>query len=210
MDFNKKTFETEVGGRKLSFEVSDLALQANGAVLARYGETVILATVVMGKEDMDRDYLPLIVDFEGKNYAYGRILGGKYQKREGKATDDAVLSGRMIDRTIRPLFNQGIRREIQLIVTTLAIDPDCSPVFTALAAASLAFTISDVPFNGPAAGGNIGLTKQGLLVNPKPADLEHGFDFMSFSSGPKGKINMIEVEGIEASEADILAGFKLA
>ena len=210
MDFNKKTFEMEVGGRKLSFEVSDLALQANGAVIARYGETVILATVVMGKEDMDRDYLPLIVDFEGKNYAYGRILGGKYQKREGKATDDAVLSGRMIDRTIRPLFNQGIRREIQLIVTTLAIDPDCSPVFTALAAASLAFTISDVPFNGPAAGVNIGLTKQGLLVNPKPTDLEHGFDFMSFSSGPKGKINMIEVEGVEASEADILAGFKLA
>ncbi|MFH1759407.1 MAG: polyribonucleotide nucleotidyltransferase [Patescibacteria group bacterium] len=207
---NRKQFTIEIAGKPLTFEISRLAEQANAAVIASYGDTAVLATVVMDKGDRDIDYLPLTVDYEEKFYAAGKILGSRYMRREGKSSDEAVLSGRLIDRTMRPLFDQSIRREIQVILTVLSIDGENDPDFVALMAASAAVAISDIPWNGPVAG--IGVAKVGdkLVVNPTTADLVDGFVLDGFASGPKDRINMIELEGNEAQEEDVFTAFELA
>src|SRR3989338_7454537 len=122
MDLQRKQFKMDFAGKPLSLEVSKLADQADGAVFGRYGDTTVLATVVMSKKDKKSNYFPLTVNYEEKFYAAGRILGSRFMRREGKSSDDAVLSGRLIDRTIRPLFNQAIRREVQVVVTVLTFD----------------------------------------------------------------------------------------
>src|ERR1035437_3050045 len=119
-----KTFTTEFGGRELKVEFSDMVEQAHGSCLVRYGDTVVLATAVIGKNEKDGDFFPLTVDFEEKFYATGKILGSRFQKREGRPTDEAILSGRIVDRTIRPLFDSWIRNEIQVVVTVLSIGED--------------------------------------------------------------------------------------
>ncbi len=146
MELNRKIFSTEFAGRTLSFEVSKVGGQADAAVIGKYGDTVVLATVVMGKEDKaGMDYFPLTVNYEEKFYAAGKILGSRFMRREGKSSDEAVLSGRLIDRTIRPLFNSAMRREVQVVVTILQIDEVNDPDFIGLLTASMYLTISRVP-----------------------------------------------------------------
>ena len=134
----RKKFTKNIGGHDLIIETSDLAKQANAAVTATYGDTTVMATVVMEDSDSDRDYLPLSVDFEEKFYSVGRILGSRFMRREGRPSEEAVLSGRVIDRTIRPLFDHRIRRPIQVVATVLSYDGENDPDFVALMAASTA------------------------------------------------------------------------
>ena len=190
MDLNRKQFETELNGKKITLEASRLAEQANGAVLGSYGQTIVLATAVMAGEEVDKDYLPLTVEFEEKFYAAGKILGSRYVRREGRASNDAVLNARIIDRTIRPLFDQRIRRDIQVVITVLSLEEGSDPIFIGLLAASAALAISDIPWGGPVAGVNI--TKD---------------NWKSFIAGTAEKINMIELEGLDADEGEIVKEF---
>jgi len=150
--FMLKKFKTEINGKELSVELGRLAQQANGSTLVKYGQTVVLATVVMSKEASDRPYFPLTVNYEERFYAAGKIKGSRWIKREGRPSDEAILTSRLIDRTIRPLFNGKIKNEIQVILTVLSFDGENDPVIPALIGASIALSISDIPWNGPIAG----------------------------------------------------------
>ena len=166
----KKEYSIEIGGKKLTAEFNDLADQTNGAVMLRYGNTVILATAVMGGL-RDGDFFPLTVDYEERFYATGRILGSRFVRREGRPSTEAILSGRIVDRTIRPLFNQRTRNEVQVILTTISIDQD-DPDVVAVIAASLALGTSDIPWNGPASAARICKNNE-WLVNPDFKAREH-------------------------------------
>ena len=196
-------------GRPLTLEVSKLAEQANGAVLAKYGETVVLATAVMEGADLEKDYLPLMVDYEHKFYAIGKILGGRFAKREGKSTDAAVLSARMVDRTIRPLFDYRLRRDIQVVITVLSFDKENDHTFLGLLAASPALGISDIPWSGPAAAVNVAHIGGKAVVEPKLPEADKA-DFEGFVAGTEDFINMIEFDGHEAREADVATAFEAA
>jgi polyribonucleotide nucleotidyltransferase len=210
----KKQFSVEIAGKTLTIEVSALAEQANAAVIAKYGETVVLATAVMARKDSDIDYLPLKVDYEEKFYAAGKILGSRYVRREGRSSEEAILAGRLVDRTIRPLFNDKMRREIQVVVTVLQIDEQNDPEFVGLLGVSTALFISDIPWNGPVAGVRVAqkTADKQFIVNPDNSALAEPnlpiFD--AFVSGSKDRINMIELGGLDAQEKDVVAGFKLA
>jgi polyribonucleotide nucleotidyltransferase len=209
----KKQFSVEIAGKTLTIEVSSLAEQANAAVLAKYGETVVLATAVMGRKDVDMDYLPLKVDYEEKFYAAGKILGSRYVRREGRSSEEAILAGRLVDRTIRPLFNDKMRRDIQVVVTVLQIDEQNDPEFVGLLGVSTALFISDIPWNGPVAGVRVAqMNDRQFVVNPdNSAVAEPNLPvFDAFVSGSKDRINMIELGGLDAQEKDVVAGFKLA
>ncbi|BCX15867.1 MAG: polyribonucleotide nucleotidyltransferase [Candidatus Parcubacteria bacterium] len=208
---NKKEFSLPFFGRDLKFIVSHLAGQANAAVIGQYGETAVLVTVVMGKEDKVIDYFPLTVDYEERFYAAGKVLGSRFLRREGRPSDFAVLSGRLIDRTIRPLFDQGLRREVQVVVTILSYDEENDPDFIALNSASLALAISNIPWKGPVAGLRVLKSREGLIFNPlnsqKNGALKEEGGFEAFFSGTKEKINMIELEGNEAKESEVAEAF---
>jgi polyribonucleotide nucleotidyltransferase len=210
----KKQFSVEIAGKTLTIEVSALAEQANAAVLAKYGETVVLATAVMGKKDSDIDYLPLKVDYEEKFYAAGKILGSRYVRREGRSSEEAILAGRLVDRTIRPLFNDKMRREIQVVVTVLQIDEQNDPEFVGLLGVSTALFISDIPWNGPVAGVRVAqiTSNKQFVINPDNSAVAEPNEpiFDAFVSGSKDRINMIELGGLDAQEKDVVAGFKLA
>jgi polyribonucleotide nucleotidyltransferase len=213
----RKEFSTDVAGKKLTIEVSALAEQANAAVLAKYGETVVLATAVMGRKDVELDYMPLKVDYEEKFYAAGKIIGSRYVRREGRASEEAVLAGRLVDRTIRPLFDSRMRRDIQVVVTVLQIDEENDPEFVGLLGVSTALYISDIPWNGPVAGvriaqsaGEAGSAAK-FIVNPDNSYVNANPPvFDAFVSGSKDRINMIEFGGLDANEKDVIAGIKLA
>lgn len=208
----KKIFTTTVGGKEMSAEFNDLAEQANGSVLLRYGKTVVLATAVMGsKERHDIDYFPLTVDYEEKYYAAGQILGSRFMRREGRPSEEAILSGRIVDRTIRPLFNHATRNEVQVIVTILSIDND-DPDVMGVIAASLALGVSDIPWAGPVSAVRIGKTKTGeMIVNPTYTERGHAdYHYELFACGKEGTINMIEVGADEATEAELADAFKKA
>jgi len=208
---SRKKFETEIAGRKLILEVSSIAEQANSSVIARYGETAVLVTVVMGKKDATTNYLPLKVDYEEKFYASGKIIGSRFVRREGKSSDTAVLAGRLIDRTIRPLFDQRMRREVQVVVTVLALEDDRTPDFAGLMAASTALAISDVPWNGPIAGVRASKLDGKFYVNPSEEFYrEKDLSLSAFVAGPRGKINMIELSSKECGEEDALEAFTMA
>ena len=210
MDLNRKIFETEIAGRPLKIEISRLAEQANAAVLATYGETSVLATVVMNKEDKDDDFMPLLVDYEEKYYAVGKILGSQYVRREGRPSDNAILSGRLIDRAVRPLFDARIRRPIQITATVLSYDEENDPVFVALTAVSVALGVSDIPWSGPIAGISIAKLGDSLSINPIESELTAKHtdkNFLSFIAGLNGEANMIEFEGYEADETEIVAAY---
>ncbi len=196
----KETFEIEIGGKKISAEFNNLADQTNGSVLMRMGETAVLVTAVMGKNEKDGDFFPLTVDFEEKFYASGRIGGNRFQRREGRPSEEAILSGRIIDRTIRPLFDQYIRNEIQVVVTTLAIGEE-QPDFLGLLGSSLALASSDIPWNGPVAGLRIGQLGEDFIINPQ-IGFEEADNFISesFICGKDGNVNMIEIGAKEISE----------
>jgi polyribonucleotide nucleotidyltransferase len=210
----KKQFSVEIAGKTLTIEVSALAEQANAAVIAKYGETVVLATAVMGRKDVELDYLPLKVDYEEKFYAAGKILGSRYVRREGRSSEEAILAGRLVDRTIRPLFNNNMRREIQVVVTVLQIDEQNDPEFVGLLGVSTALFISDIPWGGPVAGVRVAqkTDDKQFVINPdNSAVIEPNLPiFDAFVSGSKDRINMIELGGLDAQERDVVAGFKLA
>ena len=188
-----------------------MAEQANAAVLASYGETTVLATAVMAKTDRDVDYLPLTVNYEEKFYAGGHILGSRFLRRESKPSDEAILSGRLIDRAIRPLFDQRIRREIQVVVTVLSYDGQNDPDFVGLVAASTALAMSDIPWNGPISGVRLLKNRGGFLVNPTNDELSaDDVGFSTFIAGLGGKINMIELGGLDAKEEDVAKAFETA
>ena len=205
-----KSFSTQIGGKQMSAEFSDLAEQAHGSVILRYGETAVLATAVMSeKERLDIDYFPLTVDYEERFYAAGKILGSRFMRREGRPSEDAILSGRVVDRTIRPLFPSHIRNEIQVIITVLALG-DEDPDQVAVNAASLALATSEIPWGGPVAAVRIGKSAQGeFIINPTYAQ-RAGASLDMLACGKDGTINMIEVGAQEASEDDTAAGFASA
>ena len=199
---NKKEYSIEIGGKTLIAKFNDLANQTNGSVMVRYGNTVVLATAVMGKEPKDGDFFPLTVDYEERFYATGKILGSRFVRREGRPSTEAILSGRIVDRTIRPLFNQKMRHEIQVILTILSIDQD-DPDVVSVIAASLALGVSDIPWNGPVSA--VRICKNGTwLVNPDfKAREEAGISLEMVACGKDGLINMIEVGGREVGEEDL-------
>jgi polyribonucleotide nucleotidyltransferase len=198
-----KKFETEVAGRKLIVESGLLAQQANASVTVRYGDTMILATAVMSPNAREgMNYFPLMVDYEEKFYASGKIKGSRFIKREGRPTDEAVLNGRLIDRTLRPLFNQQMRNEVQVIVTVLSIDQENDPALVGAIAASTALAVSDIPWSGPIAAVRIGEKDGQPVINPKNGENENSL-FDIFACGIEGKINMIETGAKEVEEAKI-------
>ena len=162
-----KKWSLQIGGRILEVETGLLAGQANGAVTVRYGDTVVLATAVMSKAaSRISGYFPLMVDFEERYYAAGKIKGSRFIKREGRPSDDAILSGRAVDRTIRPLFNHRMRNDVQVIVTVLSYDGENDPDIISMIAASTALSISNIPWNGPIAAVRIGRVNGELILNP--------------------------------------------
>jgi polyribonucleotide nucleotidyltransferase len=212
MELNKKTFVKNIAGRDLKIEVSRLAEQTNAAVFATYGGTTVLVTTVMGKSDREIDYMPLTVDYEEKFYAAGKIIGSRFVRREGRPSEDAILSGRLVDRAIRPLFNQRLRRDIQVVVTILSIDEVNEPDFIALNAASIALGISDIPWAGPIAGLKVAKIGDRVVINPSHVETTDNPEvkFESFVAGINNRINMIELEGIEAGEKDIVKAYEVA
>ncbi len=197
----KKEYSIEIGGKKLSAEFNDLADQANGSVIVRYGDTAMLATAVMG-DLKEGDFFPLTVDFEERFYATGRILGSRFVRREGRPSTESILTGRIVDRTIRPLFDQKTRNEVQVVVTTLAIDKE-DPDVVSVIAASLALGTSDIPWNGPVSA--VRIAKNGdYRINPDFAVREEPTITMDMvACGKDGMINMIEVGSKEVSEDDV-------
>ncbi|HZX00777.1 MAG TPA: polyribonucleotide nucleotidyltransferase [Candidatus Paceibacterota bacterium] len=211
MELQRKSFETEVGGKILKLEVSKIAEQAASAVIGKYGDTTVLATVVVGGEDRDIDYMPLSVNYEERFYAVGKILGSRFLRREGKPSDEAILSGRLVDRAIRPLFDNRTRRDIQVIVTILSFDEEHDPDLLALNAASAAIFSSNIPWKGPVGGVKVAKIDGQLVINPKLSELAKGkVEFETFVAGSRGKINMIELSGDDAKESEIMEAFKLA
>jgi len=196
----EKVFSLDVAGRKLTAEFSPLAQQANGSVIMQYGDTVVLVTATMGKVDrLENDFFPLVVDYEERFYAAGKILGSRFVRREGKPSEGAILTARLIDRSIRPLFNQNMRREVQVVATVLSIDGENDPDFPALIGASLALATSDIPWEGPVSGIRIGLVNNELKVNPTYQERDTG-DLDFFLSSAENKITMLEVGANEISE----------
>ena len=162
-----KQYQIEVGGKTLQAEFGLFAEQANGSATVQYGDTVILATATMSEDRREgMDFFPLFVDYEERYYAAGKIKGSRFIKREGRPSDQAILNGRIIDRTIRPLFDARMRNEIQVILTVLSIDQENDPALVAVIAASLALGISDIPWNGPVSAVRIGQKDGAFTVNP--------------------------------------------
>jgi len=205
----KKEYSLQIGEKTLTAEFNDWANQANGSVLMRYGNSAVLATVVMGAKESDKDYFPLSVEYEEKFYAAGAILGSRFMRREGRPSDEAILSGRIVDRTIRPLFPKGVKRDVQVIISVLSIE-DFDPDVLAVNAASLAIATSDIPWNGPVSAVRVGLEEgnETFSVNPtyKERD-ENGTPKATMdllACGKDGLVNMIEVGSREVTE-DTLA-----
>ncbi|WP_071130145.1 polyribonucleotide nucleotidyltransferase [Enterococcus timonensis] len=198
----KQVFKTTWGGRDLQVEVGQLAKQANGAVLVRYGDTVILSAVVASKEARDGDFFPLTINYEEKMYAAGKIPGG-FIKREGRPSMEATLTARMIDRPIRPMFADGFRNEVQVTNIVMSVEQDCSPSMSAMFGSSLSISISDIPFNGPIAGVEVGRVNGEFVLNPTIEQRELS-DIQVTVAGTKDAINMVESGAKEASEEDML------
>ena len=199
---NKHVFSTTLAGRPLSVEIGELAKQANGAVLVRYGDTVVLSAAVASKKAGTGDFFPLTVHYIEKMYAVGKVPGG-FIKREGRPSEAATLTSRLIDRPLRPMFPEGVRNEIQITNTVLSVDQDCTPEMAAMLGASLALAVSDIPFDGPVAGVNVGRVNGGIVINPTVAQAELS-DIELTVAGTATAINMVESSAKEVSEADML------
>ena len=199
----KKVFELDFYGRKIIVENGELAKQAHGAILVRYGDTVVLSTAVVSKDaNLLSDFFPLQVLYNEKLYSVGKIPGG-FIKREGRPTDNATLAARMIDRPMRPLFPEDFRNEVQIVNTVLSVDQDNSPEMTALFGSSLATCISKIPFNGPVASVKVGRVNGKFVINPTVKELEVS-DIDLTVAGTIDAINMVEAGAKEVSEADML------
>ncbi|MBL4995964.1 polyribonucleotide nucleotidyltransferase [Enterococcus xinjiangensis] len=198
----KQEFKTTWGGRPLQIEVGQLAKQANGAVLVRYGDTVVLSAAVASKEAKDTDFFPLTINYEEKMYAAGKIPGG-FIKREGRPSTEATLTARLIDRPIRPMFAEGFRNEVQVTNIVMSVETDCSPAMAAMLGSSLALSISDIPFDGPIAGVEVGRVNGEYVLNPTVEQAEQT-DIELTVAGTKQAINMVESGAKEVSEEDML------
>ncbi|WP_214542846.1 polyribonucleotide nucleotidyltransferase [Staphylococcus pseudintermedius] len=202
MSQEKKVFKTEWANQPLTIETGQLAKQANGAVLVRYGDTVVLSTATASKEPRDGDFFPLTVNYEEKMYAAGKIPGG-FKKREGRPGDEATLTARLIDRPIRPLFPDGYRHDVQIINTVLSADPNCSPEMAAMIGSSMALSVSDIPFQGPIAGVNVGYVDGEYVINPNLEQREKSRLDLEVA-GHKDAVNMVEAGASEITEAEML------
>lgn len=195
-------FQMDLSGRTLTIETGELAKQAGGAVMVRYGDTVVLVTATGSKEAKDIDFFPLTVDYEEKMYAVGRIPGG-FIKREARPPETAILNSRLIDRPIRPLFDKGVRNEVHVVATVMSVDYDCDPAICGMIGASAALTISDIPWNGPIAGVRMGRVNGEFVVNPTKAQLEET-DLNVVVAGTKDAILMVEGGAQEVPEEVLL------
>ncbi|HDU1458122.1 TPA: polyribonucleotide nucleotidyltransferase [Staphylococcus pseudintermedius] len=202
MSQEKKVFKTEWANQPLTIETGQLAKQANGAVLVRYGDAVVLSTATASKEPRDGDFFPLTVNYEEKMYAAGKIPGG-FKKREGRPGDEATLTARLIDRPIRPLFPDGYRHDVQIINTVLSADPNCSPEMAAMIGSSMALSVSDIPFQGPIAGVNVGYVDGEYVINPNLEQREKSRLDLEVA-GHKDAVNMVEAGASEITEAEML------
>ncbi|MGL5383292.1 MAG: polyribonucleotide nucleotidyltransferase [Culicoidibacterales bacterium] len=198
----KHVFSTEVGGRTLTVEIGQLAKQADGAVLVRYEDTVVLSTVVASKDAKDLDFFPLMVVYDERQYAAGKIPGG-FIKREGRPSENAILAGRLIDRPIRPLFAEGFRNDVQIVNTVMSADVDNSPEMAAMFGSSLALTVSDIPFEGPIAGMKVGLIDGEFIANPTREQMEKSQIDLTVA-GTMEAINMVEAGANQIPEAVML------
>ncbi len=202
-------FRRELGGRPLVLEFGELAQQANGSVLVRYGDTVVLVTATMSKEPRQGiDFFPLLVDYEERMYAKGKIPGG-WGRREGKPSEEAILSARMIDRPLRPLFPDGFRNDVQVVVTVMSVDNNNSPTIAALIGASAALHVSDIPFAGPVAGIKVGLVDGEYIVNPTLAQCEKSLLDLTVA-GTKDAVMMVEAGAKEVTEEQALGAIMFA
>jgi len=202
MEQTEHTVQMDLAGRPLILETGRLAKQANGAVLVRYGDTVVLSTVTMSAEPKDLDFFPLTVNYEERLYSVGKIPGG-FIKREGRPSEKAILAARLTDRPIRPLFPDGFRNEVQIVNLVLSVDQDCSPEIAAMIGTSAALSISNVPFNGPIGGVIVGRVDGQFVINPT-VEQEAKSDMHVVVAGTRDAIMMVEAEADEVSEEDML------
>lgn len=204
----KKVYNLEFNGKQIRIEIGEMAKQANGAVLVRYNDTVILSTAVASKKPKDLGFFPLMVVFEEKLYSVGKIPGG-FLKREGRPSEHATLSSRLIDRPLRPLFPDGYLHDVQIINTVLSVDQEASPEMSALLGSSLALAISDIPFEKPVAAVHVGRIAGKLIINPSSEEIENS-DIDLIVAGTKDAINMVEAGAGEVSEDDMLEAILFA
>ncbi len=195
-------FELDFYGKNIKVEIGEYAKQTNGSCLVRYGDTAVITAAVMSKNAITADFFPLTVSYQERLYSVGKIPGG-FIKREGKPTEAATLASRLIDRTLRPLFAEGFRNEVQVISTILSVDQDNSPEMTAMLASSIALSISDIPFEGPIAGVVVGRIDGNFIINPTSEQLEKT-DIVLTVAGTKEAINMVEAGCHEVSEKDMV------
>ncbi|MBZ5200205.1 polyribonucleotide nucleotidyltransferase [Planomicrobium chinense] len=202
MEQTKKVYTFDWAGRELQVEVGQLAKQANGAALIRYGDTAVLSTATASKTPKNTDFFPLTVNYEERLYAVGKIPGG-FIKREGRPSEKATLTSRLIDRPIRPLFPDGFRNEVQVISMVMSVDQDCPSEMAAMFGSSLSLMISDIPFGGPIAGVIVGMIDGEYIINPTNDQLEKSSMNLTVA-GTKDAINMVEAGAKEVSEEAIL------
>src|SRR5690554_492998 len=192
-------FRMELGGRPLVLEFGGLAKQANGSVLVRYGDTAVLVTATMSKEPREGiDFFPLLVDYEERLYSVGKIPGG-WGRREGRPSEDAILSARMIDRPLRPLFPDGFRNDVHVVATILSVDKNNSPTIAAMIGASAALHVSDIPFDGPIGGVNVGYVNGEFVINPT-LEQQAVSELDLTVAGTEEAVMMVEAAANEVSE----------
>ncbi|KYD00054.1 polyribonucleotide nucleotidyltransferase [Heyndrickxia sporothermodurans] len=202
MEHEKQVFTLDWAGRELTVEIGQLAKQANGAVLVRYGDTAVLSTATASKEPKSVDFFPLTVNYEERLYAVGKIPGG-FIKREGRPSEKAILASRLIDRPIRPLFADGFRNEVQVVSIVMSVDQDCPSEMAAMFGSSLSLSVSDIPFEGPIAGVIVGRIDNKFIINPTVSQMEKS-DMHLTVAGTKDAINMVEAGANEVPEEIML------
>ncbi|MBR4292748.1 MAG: polyribonucleotide nucleotidyltransferase, partial [Clostridia bacterium] len=206
---NYRTFSYNLAGRPLVIETGKIAQLANGSCLVRYGDTVVLATATASEKPREGiNFLPLSVDFEERLYAVGRVPGS-YNRREGRPTEKAILASRVIDRPIRPLFPKDLRNDVVLNLTVMSVDPDCSPEIAAMIGASIALSISDIPWNGPIAGVSVGMVDGEFCINPTLEQREKSILELTVA-GSFEKVVMIEAGAEEVGDEDMYEAIMLA
>jgi polyribonucleotide nucleotidyltransferase len=209
MKKNVKKYETEIDGKKITVETGRLAKQASAAVTLQMGETIVMATAMISKEARDIDFFPLMVDYEERYSAAGRIKGPRFSKREGKPSNEAILIGRMIDRGLRPLFPQNMRNEVQVICLPLSLDHENRPDMVAMLAACIAIHISEIPFDGPLACVRLGMSGGFPIINPTIEEMEHS-ELELVVMGDGNRITMVECDAEELSDDNMKKAFDTA
>ena len=204
-----KSYSMELAGRTLTVDIGRVCAQANGAALLKYGETTVLSTATASDKPRDGvDFFPLSVEFEEKMYSVGKIPGG-FNKREGKASENSILTARVIDRPMRPLFPKDYRNDVTLNNMVMSVDPECRPELVAMIGAALSTTISDIPFDGPCAMTQMGMKNGEFIVNPSQADWDNG-DLQLTVASTRQKVIMIEAGANEIPEAKMIEAIYLA